>query len=94
MINYSLGIENPSLELHVFDKNNVKTKEQLKSEWDNKQIKNEATPAENIIVNEGVQLGDNQVGEMAVEEKPTAGVVAEEVVQPSDNIGEVERKNE
>jgi hypothetical protein len=51
---------------------------------------NEATPANITPTNEGVQLGTNQMGEVAVEQQPTAEAIEEGSVQSANDVGEVE----
>jgi hypothetical protein len=53
---------------------------------------NETTPTNTAPTNEGVQPRTNQVGEVAVEQKPTAEVVEEGGVQPANEPRAIEQK--
>ena len=55
-----------------------------------KALENEATPTTNTSTNEGVQSGAGKVGEVAVEQKPTAEVVEEGGVQPANEAGAID----
>jgi len=59
----------------------------------NEILRNEATPT-NITPTDGnIQPGVGNMAEVGVEEQPTAEVIAEEDIQPSNDVGAVEVKN-